>query len=69
MGNCKEERIYSISAISLSLLQELRSIRNLLSRRGLYTENIRKVCNAAVRLGGGLTAALALLLPLLLRRL
>lgn len=54
---------------SLSLFQELRSIRNLLTRRGLYTETIRKVCNGAVRLGGGLLAfSLALMLSLLLLR-
>ncbi|EDW80141.2 uncharacterized protein Dwil_GK23676 [Drosophila willistoni] len=47
---------------------EIRSIRNLLSRRGLYTETIRKVCNSCSKLGaGGLITVFASLLLLLLR--
>ncbi|XP_043648400.1 uncharacterized protein LOC122616881 [Drosophila teissieri] len=64
-GNDVKSTIYTVvltrNRLGLSS-DELRSIRNLLSRRGLYTETIRKVCNGCGRLGGSLYALLALLL-------
>lgn len=64
-GNDVKSSIYTVvltrNRLGLSL-DELRSIRNLLSRRGLYTETIRKVCNGCGRLGGSLFALSAVLL-------
>ncbi|XP_017049695.1 uncharacterized protein LOC108093862 [Drosophila ficusphila] len=64
-GNDVKSSIYTVvlsrNRMGLSS-DELRSIRNLLSRRGLYTETIRKVCNGSGRLGGSLFALFALLL-------
>ncbi|KAH8302637.1 hypothetical protein KR044_009162 [Drosophila immigrans] len=58
-GNDVKSSIYTVvltrNPLGLSN-DELRSIRSMLSRRGLYVENIRKVCNGAARLGGGLAA-------------
>jgi len=51
-----------INLLIFHIFQELRSIRNLLSRRGLYTETIRKVCNGCGKLGGSLLGLFALLL-------
>ncbi|EDW68609.2 uncharacterized protein [Drosophila virilis] len=65
-GNDIKSSIYTVvltrNRLGLSN-DELRSIRNMLSRRGLYTETIRKVCNGAGRVGVGLVTLL--LLPLL----
>ncbi|XP_037722252.1 uncharacterized protein LOC119555105 [Drosophila subpulchrella] len=64
-GNDVKSSIYTVvltrNRLGLSS-DELRSIRNLLSRRGLYTETIRKVCNGCGQLGGSLYALFALLL-------
>ncbi|XP_020816786.1 uncharacterized protein LOC110190562 [Drosophila serrata] len=64
-GNDVKSSIYTVvltrNRLGLSS-DELRSIRNLLSRRGLYTETIRKVCNGCGRLGGSLFALFGLLM-------
>ncbi|XP_016973099.1 uncharacterized protein LOC108040245 [Drosophila rhopaloa] len=64
-GNDLKSSIYTV-VLSRNRMglgsDELRSIRNLLSRRGLYTETIRKVCNGCGRLSGSLFALFALLL-------
>ncbi|KAH8366081.1 hypothetical protein KR093_008892 [Drosophila rubida] len=66
-GNDVRSSIYTVvltrNPLGLSN-DELRSIRGMLSRRGLYVETIRKVCNGAARLGGGLVS-LSLLMLLL----
>ncbi|KAH8364220.1 hypothetical protein KR084_003971 [Drosophila pseudotakahashii] len=66
-GNDVKSSIYTVvltrNRLGLSS-DELRSIRNLLSRRGLYTETIRKVCNGCGQLGGSLFALFALLLAI-----
>ncbi|KAH8395217.1 hypothetical protein KR222_002787 [Zaprionus bogoriensis] len=55
-GNDVKSNIYTVvltrNRLGLSS-DELRSIHSLLSRRGLYSENIRKVCSGAAGLGGG----------------
>ncbi|XP_022213822.2 uncharacterized protein LOC111068575 [Drosophila obscura] len=64
-GNDVKSSIYTVvlsrNRLGLSA-DELRSIRNLLSRRGLYTETIRKVCNGCGQLGGSIISVLLLLL-------
>ncbi|SPP85383.1 uncharacterized protein LOC117586879 [Drosophila guanche] len=64
-GNDVKSSIYTVvlsrNRLGLSA-DELRSIRNLLSRRGLYTETIRKVCNGCGQLGGSIISMLLLLL-------
>lgn len=45
---------------------EIRSIHSLLSRRGLSVETVRKVCNSAASLGGGMLPLSLLLLLMLL---
>ncbi|XP_017139284.1 uncharacterized protein LOC108153678 [Drosophila miranda] len=66
-GNDVKSSIYTVvlsrNRLGLSA-DELRSIRNLLSRRGLYTETIRKVCNGCGHLGGNIISMLLFLLLL-----
>ncbi|XP_030380271.1 uncharacterized protein LOC115628345 [Scaptodrosophila lebanonensis] len=66
-GNDVKTSIYTVvltrNRLGLSA-DELRSIRNLLSRRGLYTENIRKVCNGAGHLKGAFFLSLLSLFSL-----
>ncbi|EDV95795.1 kinesin-related protein 10 [Drosophila grimshawi] len=64
-GNDVKSSIYTVvltrNRLGLST-DELRSIRSMLSRRGLYSETIRKVCSGAPNVGGGLLSLLSLLL-------
>ncbi|XP_060657004.1 uncharacterized protein LOC132791897 [Drosophila nasuta] len=68
-GNDVKSTIYTVvltrNPLGLSN-DELRSIRSMLSRRGLFVENIRKVCNGASSRGGGLFTLSLLSLVLLL---
>ncbi|EDW17351.2 uncharacterized protein LOC6586609 [Drosophila mojavensis] len=71
-GNDVKSSIYTVvltrNRLGLSN-EELRSVHNMLSRRGLSTETIRKVCSGSARLIVGLPALLLLLLlPLLAGR-
>ncbi|KAH8288066.1 hypothetical protein KR018_011504 [Drosophila ironensis] len=62
-GNDVKSSIYTVvltrNRLGLSS-DELRSIRSLLSRRGLYVETIRKVCNGCGSLSGSFLALLSL---------
>ncbi|EDV41114.1 uncharacterized protein Dana_GF10855 [Drosophila ananassae] len=64
-GNDVKSSIYTVvltrNRLGLSS-DELRSIRSLLSRRGLYTETIRKVCNGCGQLTGSFLALITLFL-------
>lgn len=64
-GNDVKSSIYTVvltrNRLGLSS-DELRSIRSLLSRRGLYTETIRKVCNGCGQLSGSFLALITLFL-------
>ncbi|KAH8335313.1 hypothetical protein KR074_010361 [Drosophila pseudoananassae] len=64
-GNDVKSSIYTVvltrNRLGLSS-DELRSIRSLLSRRGLYTETIRKVCNGCGQLSGSFLALVTLFL-------
>ncbi|XP_017071770.1 uncharacterized protein LOC108108278 [Drosophila eugracilis] len=64
-GNDVKSSIYTVVLTRNRLgltSDELRSIRNMLSRRGLYTETIRKVCNGCGQLTGSLFTLFALFL-------